>query len=230
MSTTDSPSTSSPQPDLSFENDVLCFGFAADARPSHFVDKRTGKDYLKEPHGPVARIKLDGKEHDATRLTSANGRLVVEFNDGEVAATIGVEARPRHFIIKVLAVEGGNVDELTFLDLHPSIGGPWAMDAPANRSSYLFTKGKLTPETVGSWIRLAQSLGFEQFDLQGCVRYGDCEPNPEAYPGGKPQLKAVIDRVHAAGMQAGVPAGQELQPGNARATGGAGRVRLVHAD
>ena len=83
------------------------------------------------------------------------------------------------------------------------IGGPWALDAPCNRESYLFSRG-MSEESVEDWIGLARRLGFRQFDLQGAVRFGDCEPNPATFPGGKPQLKAVIDRIHAAGMRAGM--------------------------
>jgi hypothetical protein len=80
------------------------------------------------------------------------------------------------------------------------LGGPWALDAPVTRGSYLFTNGKLDAQTADAWIGLAKRLGFTQFDLGGSVRYGDIEPNLQRFPGGKPELKAVIDRIHAAGM------------------------------
>ena len=37
---------------------------------------------------------------------------------------------------------------------HSAIGGPWALDAPINRGSYLFNFGNVTEETVDDWIRL----------------------------------------------------------------------------
>lgn len=89
---------------------------------------------------------------------------------------------------------------------HSSIGGPWALDAPINRGSYLFNFANLTEETVDDWIRLAQSLGFTQIDFHGgkSFRFGDCQPNPEMYPRGLASLKAVIDKLHAAGIAAGL--------------------------
>ena len=89
---------------------------------------------------------------------------------------------------------------------HSAIGGPWALDAPINRGSYLFNFGNVTEETVDDWIRLVQSLGFNQLDFHGgrSFRFGDCRPDPEMYPRGLVSLKAVIDKLHAAGIAAGL--------------------------
>ncbi|NLB97944.1 MAG: hypothetical protein GX785_19810, partial [Armatimonadetes bacterium] len=86
------------------------------------------------------------------------------------------------------------------------IGGPWALDSPDNRGSYLFNFTDLTEETVDDWIRLAKTLGITQIDFHGgrSFRFGDCEPNPKTYPRGIASLKAVIDRLHAAGIKAGL--------------------------
>ena len=85
------------------------------------------------------------------------------------------------------------------------IGGPWALDSSENFGSYLMTSG-ITEENVDEWIRLAQSLGMSQIDIHGgsCFRFGDCEPNPKMYPKGRASFKAVIDKLHAAGIQAGL--------------------------
>jgi hypothetical protein len=86
------------------------------------------------------------------------------------------------------------------------IGGLWALDSPDNRGSYLFNFGDLSEETVDDWIRLAKTLGSTQIDFHGgrSFRFGDCEPNPKTYPRGIASLKAVIDRLHAAGIKAGL--------------------------
>lgn len=91
-------------------------------------------------------------------------------------------------------------------ELPPSrVGGPWALDASENFGSYLMTSG-LTEKQVDDWIGLAQSLGMSQMDFHGghCFRFGDCEPNPAMYPHGRASLKAVIDKLHAAGIRAGL--------------------------
>jgi hypothetical protein len=87
-----------------------------------------------------------------------------------------------------------------------SIGGPWALDAEINRGSYMFNFGRLSEETVDDWIRLAQKLGVSQIDFHGgnSFRFGDCRPNPETYPRGLDSLRTVIDRLHNAGILAGL--------------------------
>lgn len=87
-----------------------------------------------------------------------------------------------------------------------SLGGPWALDAPVNRGSYLFNFGWLTESSVDEWIELARSLGITQIDFHGgsSFRFGDCAPHPEWYPQGRASLKAVIDKLHAAGILAGL--------------------------
>ncbi len=86
------------------------------------------------------------------------------------------------------------------------IGGPWAWGQPINQGSYLFNFSNMSEETVDRWIDLAHRLGMNQIDFHGgtSFRFGDCLPNPETYPGGAASLKAVIDKLHAAGIKAGL--------------------------
>jgi hypothetical protein len=89
---------------------------------------------------------------------------------------------------------------------HSPVGGPWAMEPKINRGSYLFNFGNLSEETVDGWIRLVQGLGLNQIDFHGgkSFRFGDCRPNPETYPRGRASLRAVIDKLHKAGIAAGL--------------------------
>jgi hypothetical protein len=89
---------------------------------------------------------------------------------------------------------------------HSPLGGPWALDAEVNRGSYLFNFGNMSEQTVDAWIDVAHAIGFNQIDFHGgsSFRFGDCRPNPETYPQGYASLKAVIDRLHAAGIKAGL--------------------------
>jgi hypothetical protein len=87
---------------------------------------------------------------------------------------------------------------------HSPLGGPWAMDAPENRNSYLF--GVATEENVDEWIQLCQDCGIGQLHFcgGGAFRVGDYEPNPAMYPDGIASVRRVVDRLHAAGLQAGL--------------------------
>ena len=86
------------------------------------------------------------------------------------------------------------------------IGGPWALDGPGNYGSYLFDFGDLTEDTVDDWIELARDLGVTQIDFHGgrSFRFGDFLPAADLYPNGVASMKAVLDRLHAAGIQAGL--------------------------
>lgn len=89
---------------------------------------------------------------------------------------------------------------------HSKLGGPWAWDQPINRGSYLFNFDGVTEQNVDRWIEVAKSLGMSQIDFHGgqSFRFGDCRPNPDAYPKGLESLKAAIDRLHDAGISAGL--------------------------
>ncbi|MCP4713368.1 MAG: hypothetical protein GY869_32465, partial [Planctomycetes bacterium] len=89
---------------------------------------------------------------------------------------------------------------------HSTIGGPRALDGPINKGSYLFNFGDLSEDKVDEWISLANQLGINQIDFHGgtSFRFGDCYPNPETYPEGRQSLKRVIDRLHDAGISAGL--------------------------
>jgi len=121
---------------------------------------------------------------------------------GFVGAKVAVIACPHRDLRRVMQEVASAAEELP----HSPIGGPWALDAPINRGSYLFNFRDLSERTVDEWIELARSFGFNQIDFHGgeSFRFGDCRPNPETYPQGFASLRAVVDRLHAAGLQAGL--------------------------
>jgi hypothetical protein len=89
---------------------------------------------------------------------------------------------------------------------HSPNGGPWALDCPINQGSYLISPSGMTEKTADDWIALIKGLGFTQVDFHGghTFRFGDCFPNPEMFPDGFAGLKQVIDKLHAAGISAGL--------------------------
>jgi len=121
---------------------------------------------------------------------------------GFAGAGVGLIGCPQGELRRVMQEVVGAAPELP----HSPIGGPWALDAEINKGSYLFNFGELSEEKADEWIALAQSLGITQIDFHGgnSFRFGDCEPNPETYPHGFTSLKAVIDRLHDAGIAAGL--------------------------
>ncbi len=90
---------------------------------------------------------------------------------------------------------------------HSVLGGPWALDAEINRGSYLIdTEGKVGAATADDWIALAKNLGVRQIDFHTgkSMRFGDLAPNAALYPKGLADVKAVVGRMHAAGIAAGL--------------------------
>ncbi len=87
-----------------------------------------------------------------------------------------------------------------------SLGGAFASSSETARGSYLFNMDGMTADNVDNWIELAQELGATQIDFHGghSFRFGDCEPNPEIFPEGKKSFREIIERLHKAGIKAGL--------------------------
>lgn len=118
---------------------------------------------------------------------------------GAVGASVAVIAARFCELRTVLQQVVADAGELP----HSPLGGPWALDAPENRNSYLFSAP--SEETADEWIALCRDLGIGQLHFSGgCFHHGDFEPNPAMYPRGYDSVRAVVDKVHAAGLQAGV--------------------------
>ena len=83
------------------------------------------------------------------------------------------------------------------------LGGPFALDAEENRGSYVFAQ--VSEKNVDAWIALAKKAGLTQIHLNGWSRsLGHYEPRKSLFPSGLAGLKSVIDKIHAAGLKAGM--------------------------
>lgn len=84
-----------------------------------------------------------------------------------------------------------------------SLGGPAALDAEGIRGSYLFARP--SERDADRWIDLAKRGGFTHLHYDGWYKsLGHYEPNPNLFPNGLEGLKAMIRKVHAAGLKAGM--------------------------
>jgi len=121
---------------------------------------------------------------------------------GFVGAKVAIIACPPEQLRPTLQEAVSAAEELP----HSPLGGPWALDVPICHGSYLFDMGDVTEETVDDWIGLVESLGFTQLDFHGgkSFRFGDCRFNLELFPKGRRSMTAVIDRLHDAGISAGL--------------------------
>ncbi|MBD3181090.1 hypothetical protein GF312_02290 [Candidatus Poribacteria bacterium] len=117
---------------------------------------------------------------------------------GAKVAIIGCPQKYLRFVMQEVVTETPELPK-------SNVGGPWALDSENNRGSYMFNFGGLSEENVDDWIALAKKVGVNQIDFHGgnSFRFGDCRPNPETYPNCRASFKAVIDKLHEAGILAG---------------------------
>jgi hypothetical protein len=119
---------------------------------------------------------------------------------GSAVAVVGCPTEQLRDTLKQIIL---NADGLP----HSTVGGPWAMDTESNYGSYLMDlRGEVVEDTVDDWIAHCHKLGITQLDFHTgrSLRFGDYEPNPELYPDGYDSVRRVIDKLHAAGIKAGL--------------------------
>ncbi|MEW6233843.1 MAG: hypothetical protein AB1656_00520 [Candidatus Omnitrophota bacterium] len=272
------PPASLSQSDIVLENDYVRYVIGLDGTNHHFIDKRDGKDYIDKTQDYVfAQVKIDRHVFESSAIAFDNDRILVSFKNTDFQLTLRPEIKSHSISFRVEKVQGPEIEELAFLNLHvmrgdafagcvlalnlqtnvvempqansqlrvlcyprfglvgaeaaligcpqnelrgtlkevvsqaddlphSAVGGPWAMDSELSRGSYLFNFDGMTEESVEQWISLAQNMGITQIDFHGgsSFRFGDCHPNPKIFPKGKESFKKIIDRLHAAGISAGL--------------------------
>lgn len=119
---------------------------------------------------------------------------------GMLGAGVAVAASPFEEMRAILKTVMNEASDLP----KSSRGGPWALDARENYTSYLF--GVASEETVDEWIALCRDFGIDQLHFCGrnAFRYGDYLPDPAMFPKGVASVRPVIARLHQAGIMAGL--------------------------
>ena len=82
---------------------------------------------------------------------------------------------------------------------HSKAGGPWSGDPGVTHGSYMFAN--MTAAEVDTWIRAAKLGGISTIHVYSWEEHlGHYRVNTNKYPRGLADLKAVADRIHAAGL------------------------------
>ena len=159
-----------------------------------------------KPDEPFAACALAlNLQTNVPQIPGLNSRMqaTCQARFGLVGAKAAIVAAPQAVFRDVLKEVVHAAPDLP----HSSLGGPWALDAPINRGSYLIdTEGKVDVGTVDDWIALAKNLGITQIDFHTgkSLRFGDLAPNPALYPNGLADVKEVVSRLHQSGISAGL--------------------------
>ncbi len=83
------------------------------------------------------------------------------------------------------------------------VGGPFALDAPDNRGSYVFAT--VSEKDVADWIALADRAGLTTIHMIGWQQsLGHYEPRKNLFPNGLEGLKNTVSAIHKAGLKAGM--------------------------
>ncbi|MCL2305014.1 MAG: hypothetical protein FWC43_06680 [Planctomycetaceae bacterium] len=85
-------------------------------------------------------------------------------------------------------------------------GGPYAMDNPKNRGSYIITSEPITEDQVEEWVDHLSKFGVDQVDFhQGTpFRQGDFHFNATAYPNGIADFRKTSEAFKKHGMVTGL--------------------------
>jgi hypothetical protein len=83
------------------------------------------------------------------------------------------------------------------------LGGPFALEAEENRGSYVFAT--VSEKNADEWITLARRAGLAQIHMISWEQtLGHYQPRQDLFPSGLEGLKAVVAKIHAAGLRAGM--------------------------
>jgi len=111
-------------PPVVFENSLFRYTLSGEARNMAFVDRPTGKDYLRKSQpSACALVRVEGKDYAATAATFANGRLTLRFGEQGIQAVLKTETRPSYVVFDVESVSGSEIESLTFLNVPLTLKG-----------------------------------------------------------------------------------------------------------
>ncbi|HNX34141.1 MAG TPA: hypothetical protein PKM57_05900 [Kiritimatiellia bacterium] len=158
-------------------------------------------------HGAMANMLSDDADGVCLRGLDLPVEMTLRGN------TVGVSTTATHGLIGCRAglAAGPKAEMPTILRVmaedagvpYSKVGGPWSLGAEENRGSYLFAD--LAHASTEDWIEIARRGGFSTLHLHGWWRtLGHYEVNTNLYPRGLADMKDTVDRIHVAGLRAGI--------------------------
>jgi hypothetical protein len=111
-------------PTVVIENSIFRYTISSEAKNLAFVERATGKDYLRPGVPSVcAFVRVNGKEQAATTAAFADGHITLGFGTTGVKAMLNVEPRPGCVVLTVESISGNGVERLVFLNVPLTLRG-----------------------------------------------------------------------------------------------------------
>ncbi|MBO4345118.1 MAG: hypothetical protein J5833_05155 [Victivallales bacterium] len=85
---------------------------------------------------------------------------------------------------------------------HSPLCGPWGMDSPLPAVSNVMEAPRL--DNADEWIDFCKQMGIGAIEFNGTLDYGSYEPAPSVFPNGYPDVRKLVDKLHANGILAGL--------------------------
>ena len=124
---------------VTIECDTFTYEFTAGGKNVRFVDKASGKDYLKSGDSYCAYAKKDGKTFYPSIVSLQDNILSIQFEGTGLSATVKVMKQEGRVLYEVQSVTG-NPESLTFLNIPLSLEAmPWEPFAACALKLNLFT-------------------------------------------------------------------------------------------
>ncbi|MDD5519864.1 MAG: hypothetical protein PHI84_03495 [Kiritimatiellae bacterium] len=121
------------------ECDTFSYEFTAKGRNVRFVDKASGKNYLKSGDSYCAYAKKDGKTFYPSTVSLRDGVLAIQFAGTGLSSEVKVLKQKERVLYEVQKVTG-DPESLTFLNIPLNLEGmPWEPFAACSLKLNLFT-------------------------------------------------------------------------------------------
>src|SRR5690606_39257546 len=113
---------------LVIQNRSVLYCFGTDGINQSFIDKSTGKDYLrKNADSPIAVAQIAGNSLSATQVELSEDRMTIDFGSDAIQAIVSIQIEPNYFHFRVDYVTEG-ITKLDFLNI------PLDLEAMPNES------------------------------------------------------------------------------------------------
>ena len=121
--------------DFIFENDLVRWTITAEGASKGLVEKKTGREWAKP--SPLALVKKDNKYHPASSMARQGDLWRIGFRETKIAVDCRITARPRWFVIELVAPPDEEVEEVVFARIDADI-----------------------PENYGGWLNVRWNEAF----------------------------------------------------------------------